>query len=350
VLQVSKLKIVDTIEGRVIAISRGGKVYIGRKYKLYSYEIDTKKLSLVTRVPCSPLRRLIQPNRLLCRLFRHEIRGFAVFADGSRAVAVRQGLYYGTPGQTVLQRASVLSSQPFMAPASLTQDSHGRILWGEYGTNKNRLSVKLFCSEDKGKNYEVVFEFKAGEIRHIHNIIEDLYDNCYLVFAGDHNKEPGIARLTRDFKNLEWLVKGEQKYRAVGAFVFKDKIIYGSDTEIDLNGIYSLDKHTAKVEKLCDIPGSALSYGFFGKWYAVSTWVEYFKKCRTENATLWISRDAVNWKQVLEIPKDMWSKKYFQYGGIIFPAGRWDRNEIVFSGQAVKEFDHKVCVAEIIED
>ncbi len=343
----SLLKIIDTLRGRAVKIDRSGKVFIGQKYKLYSYDVDTQKLSLVAQVPCPPLRRLVEPSRLLCRLFRHEIRGFAAFPCGSKAVAARQGLYYGRPGETVLKPASVPRSPPVMAPLSLTQDSQGRILWGEYWGNNSRRAVRLLASVDKGESYESVFEFKPGEIRHVHSISEDEYDSCYWVFAGDHNKEPGIGRLTKDFKSLEWLVKGEQKYRAVSAFIFKDKIIYGTDTEKDFNGIYSVDKLTGKIEKLCDIPGSAIFSGRFGKWYAISTGVEYFEKCKTTDATLWISRNGLDWEQVYKAPKDIWSIKYFQFGGLVLPKGQWDRDELVFSGRAVKQIDHTVCIATV---
>ena len=169
------------------------------------------------------------------------------------------------------------------------------------------------------------------------------------VFAGDHGTDPGIARLSKDFKDSQWLVKGEQKYRAVRGFIFKDKIVYGTDTEMEFNSIYNLDKSTGKIKKLCDTPGSALFSGTFGKWYVITTGVEYFRKYKTTDATLWISKDCINWEQVLEVPKDVWSIKYFQFGSLALPLGHWDREEIIFSGQALKEVDNKVCIAEIIE-
>jgi len=237
-----------------------------------------------------------------------------------------------------------------MAPLSLTEDSQGRILCGEYWSNNSRRGVRVLASADKGKSYESVFEFKPGEIRHIHSISEDEYDGCFWVFAGDHNKEPGIGRLSKDLKNFEWLVKGEQKYRATGAFIFKDKIIYGTDTEKDFNGIYGVNKSNGKTEKLCDIPGSAIFSGRFGKWYAISTGVEYFEKYKTTDATLWMSKDSLDWEEVYKAPKDLWSIKYFQFGALVLPTGQWDRDELVFSGRAVRKFDNSVCIAEIVEE
>jgi hypothetical protein len=234
-------------------------------------------------------------------------------------------------------------------PMAITLDSEERILWGEYWGNTERRAVRIFVSEDKGRSYEPVYEFKQGEIRHIHNILEDPYDKCYWICVGDHGKEPGIGRLSKDLKDFSWLVKGEQRYRIVTGFIFKNKIIYGTDTEKDFNGIYAIDKTTGKLEKLCQTPGSCIYAAKFGEWYTLSTSVEYFEKYKNTTATIWTSKDALNWREVYEAEKDIWSKTYFQFGSIVLPRSGWNRNEIVFSGQALKGIDDKVCIAEIIE-
>ena len=74
-----------------------------------------------------------------------------------------------------------------------------------------------------------------------------------------------------------------------------------------------------------------------------------WEKYQNNKATLWVSQDAIKWQQVYEVEKDIFSKKYFQFGSIVLPRGRWNRDEIVFSGQALKKIDNKVHIAKIIE-
>ena len=334
--------------GRIISLDSVGKIYVGKNYNLFAYDTDLKP-TLVGKIPCSFKRKLIEPSRLLCRAFRHEIRGYAFLPDGESVLITRQGVYYSEQGQVTLRPAKIHGSN-IIQPMTVTVDSRGRILWGEYLGNASRpRNIRLFVSEDKGKNYVQVLEFKKEEILHIHCIMEDSYEDCYWIFVGDHGKEPGIARLSNDLKSLDWLVKGEQKYRAVSGFIFENKIIYATDTEKEYNSICAIDKKNGKVEKICDIPGSSIYSAKFGKWYVISTSVENYEKYKNNKATLWISEDAFNWHQVYSVEKDMWNKIYFQFGSIILPRGIWSRDEIIFSGQALKGIDNKVYVAEIIE-
>lgn len=343
-----KLNITKTFKGRAASLSGSDSVYIGQNYNILEYTQDD--LSLIGQIPCNTKRKLIEPFRLLCRLFRHEIRGVGILSDGTGIVATRQGLYYSSSGGGTFERASLpATNMRIYPPMTVTIDSQDRVLWGEYWGNVDHRTLRLFVSEDYGKSYRPFWEFKKGDIKHVHNIIEDPYDDCYWVFVGDHGKEPGIGRLSKDLKCLDWLVRGEQKYRVVDGFLFQDKIVYGTDSEKEPNGIYAIEKKTGKMEKLCDIPGSCIYSAKFGKWYAISTSVEPSEVLDCDHATLWVSKDTVTWQQVYQAKKDVFSAKYFQFGSIVLPRGRWNSDKIVFSGQAVKSIDGKVCIAEIVE-
>jgi len=345
----TELKIRHIINGRVVSLSDDRSIIVGQNYKVVKF-LEDKGVELAARAPCPLRRQVISPFRLLCRLFRHEIRGFVQLRDNRKVVATRQGLYYSETDEILLKPALLPETgMEIKPPMTITVDSSERILWGEYWGNNSQREVRLFVSEDKGKSYRPFWTFKTGEVKHIHNILEDNFSDCYWVCVGDQNKEPGIGRLSRDLKSLDWLVKGEQRYRAVTGFVFKDKIVYGTDTEKDFNAIYAVDKTTGKMEKLCQTPGSCIYAAKFGKWYTIGTSVEYFEKYSNNLATLWISADAVNWRQVYQVEKDIFSKKYFQFGSIILPRNGWRHDEIVFSGQALKKIDNKVYVAQVIE-
>lgn len=344
------LKTTYLTNGRIISLDSAGKIYVGKNYNLFAYNTNLKPTP-VGKIPCSFKRKMIEPSRLLCRAFRHEIRGFTILPDGDKVCATRQGLFYSEPDGNIFKPASLPKTHlEIKFPMTITTDSAGRVLWGEYWGNPDRRQLRLFVSEDKGKSYEPFWQFERGEVRHVHNIIEDRYDNCYWVFVGDHGKEPGIARLSKDLKSLDWLVKGEQKYRAVSGFIFEDKIIYGTDTEKEYNSICAIDKKSGKLEKLCDTPGSSIYSAKFGKWYVISTSVEYFANYKNKMATLWLSKNAYDWQQVYQAEKDMWNIKYFQFGSIILPRIGWNNDILVFSGQAIKKIDNKVYTADIFED
>jgi hypothetical protein len=72
-------------------------------------------------------------------------------------------------------------------------------------------------------------------VLHIHNIRYDNEAGHYWVLAGDHGDEPGVGISSADLLNFHWLIKGEQRYRAVDFFSFPDHLIYAQDTEMESN-------------------------------------------------------------------------------------------------------------------
>jgi hypothetical protein len=135
------------------------------------------------------------------------------------------------------------------------------------GGNKDRGQVRLFVSRDKGRTYEPFWTFQPGDIKHVHNILEDPFEHCFWVFVGDHGSEPGIGRLSWNLKQLDWLVRGEQKISRGVCVYLPDRLVYATDTEMDYNGVYCVNKKTAATEKLADMPGSSIYSCRFGPWY-----------------------------------------------------------------------------------
>ncbi len=343
----STLRILNELPGRIIDVAPDGTIWGGRNYQVFSWRSDGKITPIVS-APVQGVRKYAGHCRLLCRLLRYEIRGFAFLTDKTRIAATRQGVYFGEPADILLRPATVHAGDtPVKPPMTVTVDSEDRVLWGEYWGNKDRGQVRLFVSRDKGRTYEPFWTFQPGDIKHVHNILEDPFEHCFWVFVGDHGSEPGIGRLSWNLKQLDWLVRGEQKYRAVSAFIFPDRLVYATDTEMDYNGVYCVNKKTAATEKLADMPGSSIYSCRFGPWYVVSTSVEYFRKFQNNIATLWVSRDAVGWEKIYQAVKDIWSLKYFQFGSIVLPRVPTESDQIVFSGQALRKIDNRILIGRI---
>ena len=187
--------------------------------------------------------------------------------------------------------------------------------------------------------------FEAGSIQHIHNLVYDTRLSQYWVLAGDHEHEPGIGRLSADLKDFEWLVKGEQQFRAVEVFDFGDHLIYGTDTEKAANAIMRLEKTTGRIERLQETDGSCIYACRFGGLYVLSTSVEPSGINHSRIADIWVSRDGDRWERVLRAEKDFWHPTYFQFGSLVLPRGASEKETIFFSGQALKGLDGQACVA-----
>ncbi|MBI5765232.1 MAG: exo-alpha-sialidase [Planctomycetes bacterium] len=337
--------------GRAVAIQRDGTIYAGRSYRIYRSVDDGASWQFVTSMPTKFVRGTASVLRLGQRLLRQEVRAMGVLSDGTLVSANREWVYVGHPGERTMSRANVEEgTQRLFPPMCMTVGPGDRVLWGEYDSRTaHGKPVRLYVSDDRGRTYQVARVFEGGSILHVHNLLYDAAIGKYWLLAGDHNHEPGIGMLSADLKDFDWLVKGQQQFRAVEVFDFGSRLIYGMDTEKEANWIVSLDKKSGKVERLQSIEGSCIYATRFGRYYTISTTVEPSSVNHSKKATMWVSTDGTRWNKVLEAEKDGWDAKYFQYGSLVLPRGESDRDTIVFSGQALRQLDGRLVCADLTD-
>jgi len=337
------IRLARELPGRVVLAEGDGTLHLGRNAEILRSADDGRTWSRVSALPRSPLRRAAERSRLACRLLRHEIRALVRLSDDRYVAGSRDGIFFGRGGDAVLGPCAV-EGGPYLAPMRLTRGPGDTVVWGEYVGRRPTRTIRVFASRDGGQSFQPVHTFELGSVFHVHNILWDERLHHYWVLAGDHGAEPGIGRLSADLQRFEWLVKGEQRYRAVGAFDLGDRLVYATDTELETNGLISLDKVTGRAERLRDFDGSCIYACRFGGLYALSTTVEPSAVNRSEWATLWLSRDAERWWPGFRARKDRWPPRYFQFGSIVLPAGESEREVVVFSGQAVEGLDGRTAV------
>lgn len=345
-----RLDVLHTVAGRAVYVHHDGTLFIGRGYNVHRSDDDGATWTEVAGMPCSFLRRVAEVSRPACRLLRHEVRALAVLSDGACVAANRKGVFHCEPGDRVMRPSRwEKDGTAAMPPMRIGTGPGDRVLWGEYLGNPQRRAVRLYVSDDGGQSFDVAHVFAAGTIRHVHNVVYDEQMEHYWVLVGDHRDEPGIGRLSADLKEFDWLVKGSQQYRAVNVLDLGDRLVYGTDTELEPNAVMSLDKRTGQAERLMPLEGSCLHACRFGKLYALSTSVEPSPVNTSRTAALWLSRDGSRWQKAFEAPKDRWNEKYFQYGSLVLPGGASDRDVILFAGQALRSIDGQVIVARLAD-
>jgi hypothetical protein len=266
---------------------------------------------------------------------RYYIAAFQVLRDGSRVAVARDGIYRAAPGETAMTRTFRYTRGS--RPLNLAADGD-RLLFGEYG-NLDDCEVRIYVSEDGGKKFDVGHQFPRGDIRHVHNVIVDPYEDRYWVLAGDFDRQPGIAALSKDMKTLDWINRGSQHCRAVGAIVLPDRFVYGTDSDRERNFVVAMDKRTGRVERCLEVEGSSLYAASFGSVHAISTCVEPNPACPSRQCSLYVSTDASDWKRVLTHWKDGFDFKYFQFGTMVLPTSNGAEPYGMYSGQAIQNAD-----------
>jgi hypothetical protein len=337
------LHVTGSTAGRALYISAAGALYIARKYEVYRSENWGATWRLDCYVPSHGWKSLVAKSRLGARLLRHAVVAFEVLADGSRIAVVRDGLYRAGPGEVRMSR--VFHVTRGSRPLNIAVDGD-RVLFGEYG-NLDACEVFVYTSEDCGKTFDVGHRFSRGDVRHVHNVVVDPYQDNYWVLAGDFDDKCGIASLSKDMRTLEWLGRGNQTYSAVRAFVEPDCLVYGMDSPDQRNWIVRTEKQTGRVTRLIELEGSSLHAATFGPVRVVSTCVQPNPTSTSRQSLLYASLDGNDWTRVLVHRKDWHHPELFQFGTIVLPYAYHAEPRGMYSGQAIQQMDDKVGFVEL---
>lgn len=343
-----ELEILERTRGRVVLADAEG-IYLGRNYDVLRSRDSGASWTELGSLPRSPVRRAAELSRIACRLLRQEVRALARTSGGTYVAANREGVFHGREGEGFRRSVVETGDVPLMPPMRIGLGPDEVVLFGEYGSSKGARPVRLYASRDDGRSFSLVHTLEAGDVLHVHNVRYDPGEDHYWVLAGDHDHEPGIGRLSSDLQHFEWFVKGKQCYRAVEFFDFGDRLVYASDTEMEPNALIVLDKRSGHVDRLRGFDGSCIYACRFGSLYALTTAVEPSPVNTSTAASLWLSRDAIDWKLAYQSEKDRWNADYFQFGSIVLPSGGTPDGSIVFSGQAVRGIDGHTLVARLAE-
>jgi hypothetical protein len=329
--------------GRAVQIESDGTLLRAQRYALHASRDDGATWSHLATMPYSPMRRMAGVSRLASRALRVEVRAALRIGDGTLVATNHEGVCFMPAGAQRMQPSAVADgATACWPPMTLTRGPGDRIVWGEYGANRERRGVRLFVSDDGARTFDVAYTFAPGEIRHVHNLYYDSGLDKYWVLAGDHEAEPGIGLMSAELDSLEWVVKGDQTHRAVCVFDLGDRLVYGTDTEMAPNAVMSLDKASGKLRRVAETDGSCIHACRFGSVYAITTSVEPSEINPCRDAKLLLSRDAERWHEVLSAPKDRWNENYFQFGSMVLPRGASNRDTIVVSGQALAGMDNRL--------
>jgi hypothetical protein len=305
----------------------GDYLYVARGYQLLRARISDP--SAVAWQPVATFRpslrrRVSVMNRLTARLFRDGFHALAVLPAGELVAAVPGAIVTLRPGETQFRRThSILrGTRPLHLTAVPGAGASGAIYWGEYFDNAAREEVHIYASTDSGATWNMAYTFPKGAIRHVHNIVHDHWANCFWVLTGDYGDECRILRATCDFSRVEPVLQGQQQARAVAAIPTEDGLYFSSDTPLESNFIYRLDRQE-KLQPLAPISSSSIYGCRVGSRVFFSTMVEPSEVNRDRHVRIYESdtRDAPAWQSPLAWTKDVWPMGLFQYGNAILPDG-----------------------------
>lgn len=213
------------------------------------------------------------------------------------------------------------------------------IYFGGYKGNDKRDPIAIYKREEKDK-WVKVFEFKTGEIEHIHNIIADPYKNIVYIFSGDYDDAACIWKVENNFKSVVPIMRGSQDFRSCVGFPTINGLIYATDSPFSKNSIRLLSNNNNKWESkvIENINGPCIYGCIWNDEYVFSTSVEGIGKSSNFLSKIFGTKRGpgiienysfiykgnldCSFKEIYKVKKDFYPFHLFQFGVLMFPSGR----------------------------
>lgn len=303
--------------------------------------------------------------RLLERVFRLEPRCAVAIADGEFLVSCKGGVYFVSIESKTIRlehqyRPGMNNALNFCVLKNL-QGFKDCVLYGEYFGNAAKEAVNIYARYSAEK-WEKVFSFSKGKITHIHNIVAHSARGSIIVLTGDKDSESGIYELGGSFEKPDIWACGEQKHRACVAFPYKKGLLYATDTPLENNHIYYLEKNGDAPmvhKKIYAISGPCI-YGieYLGDYFfatsvepdpRVNKWRYMFTRklgqgVHDRKSHIYVCRQNESCEEIFSASKDMLPMLLFQFGNFQFPTGMTKR--LYVTGQSISKMDGKTMVIE----
>ncbi len=261
-------------------------------------------------------RRLSVRNRLTARLFRDGFHALAILSSGAQVAAIPGAITARTTNDNEFRITHTLTRGT--RPLHITAVPGGAVYWGEYFDNAARDEVHIYGSSDGGSTWSVAYTFPKGAIRHVHNIVHDRWENCLWVLTGDYGDECRILRAACDFSRVETVLQGNQQARAVALVPTPEGLCFSSDTPLESNFIYFLDRK-GMLSRLAPIRSSSIYGCRVGERIFFSTMVEPSQVNRDRTVRIYCGASEGDWRPLLAWKKDRWPMGLFQYGNALLP-------------------------------
>ena|SRR5215813_2321532 len=301
---------------------QGSVLYASRGYTLLRADLRTDKPAHIQweqvgqfRPPC--WRRLTASSRFTLRLCRDGFHALVVLPSGNLVAAVPGAIITLQAGRT-----EFIVSHPITRgtrPLHFASTPDRQVYFGEYFDNPDRGSVHIYRSIDQGGSWQIVHTFSQGAIRHVHNLVYDEWENCLWVLTGDYGSECQILRASLDFRHVDTVMAGNQQARAVMMVPTGDALYFSSDTPLEGNHVYRLDRG-GRLTIVADLASSSIYGCRVGDKIFFSTMVEPSDFNQERDVHIY-GGEGSTWHRLRSWKKDFLPMHFFQYGNAILPDG-----------------------------
>ena len=331
--------------------------------KIFTHFNITDKPVYFGKLPMTAKQRLLSMFRMTERMFRLEPRMALEVGEGKYILSFCGAIYCldiheGTILREHNYRPGMNNPLNFCEIEGI-DGFDNCIAYGEYWGNTKRETVSIYTRRER--SWELAYTFPSGTVQHIHGLVADKYRNCVLILTGDKDEESGIWVAKNNFKEVEPILIGSQRYRSCMAFPLEEGILYATDTPLEKNilAIATKEKNGWAERVLYDMPGPCIYGTAAENNYVFATSVE--PDSRITGVKYWFTYQLgsgvtdrkshiiignVNdgFKNAIGYEKDILPMLLFQFGNVQFPSGVLRNGSIIMYPVSVRKYDGKTVI------
>lgn len=320
---------IPELKGYVVEWSEPGNYLLSRSNVIYRSPDLKPPFERIAEFPASLWRKIAAVSRLGQRLIRFSSN--VVMPVGGNEIFVSFDREIGVIRDGVLRKLSGLKRPCRILRSGAAVDSDGPVYFGEYFGNPEKDAVNVYRYTPGADRIEVAHTFSPGEIRHIHGIYRDPFDESLVCLTGDDPSECRMLRTRNGFSTIELIGQGDESWRAVSAIFDHDMIYYGTDAEYRTNTIYRFDRLTGDRSELGNVSGTVFYSLTFGGGKFFTTTAENAPSQVENVAALWRLTENDQLTRVVSYPKDRWHTILFGFGTIFLPHADSPLTRLFFS-------------------
>ena len=320
------------------------KIWIARGMTYFAVDYTGKQVTEKHSIG-SLIEKAIGMNRLSRQLLRQGIHHLLPLPNGDIFLtAKKKSFVMGPDGKVKYSFTGYRGNKP--GHQGVCVSPNGYIFFGEYTLNPQRdHDTCLYRSTDGGRSFQVILTLKKEEVRHIHFVKWDPYENCLWLGTGDEDRENLLMRSNDYGDTWEKIGGGSQDWRAIGVCFDKDSLTWGTDAGSvpDQNHIIRMDRKTHELSILADAEGPCHGCASLkdGRVF-ISTGVEGGENEKDRYARLKTIEEG-RIKELLKQEKDIWPL-ILQYGVLRFPLGTENTDKLVFTMYGLKGNGERVYI------
>jgi len=318
-------------------------LFIAHKANIITYvkNGNVEKIRMPKQV--KGIKSILMFFRKTRRLFRLDKAMIQPIDNGF--VMVRYGHVWTYKNKQWIKSDQIINGRNPMYNGFLNLDNQ-QLYIAEYGKPTN-IGKRVFRSIDDGYTWQCVYQFDSEEIRHIHCLMWDPFEEKIWIGTGDSDEESRILKADKDFKKVEQIGTGNQHFRTCH-FIFKEDFVeWFMDSPLEDVFHVVLDRKTNTVIKKELLDGPI--------WYAKVLVNEIVVLASTQeigpsHKDKLIHLYAIVKGKLVDICQyehDGWPKGYFRFGSICFARGVMFDNSFYISFEGAKGLDGKSALCKL---